>query len=78
MNSVPRLMEAGVEGEPGRLSEIPGIVPPLTNLPEGCVFAERCGHATDRCRAAYPPLEAKAPDHLAACWESANLPEWKP
>jgi len=78
MNSVPRLMEAGAEGAPGRLSEIPGIVPPLTNLPEGCVFAERCGFATDRCRAAYPPLEAKAPGHLAACWESANLPEWKP
>ncbi|MDW3117453.1 MAG: hypothetical protein R8G60_06430 [Roseovarius pacificus] len=59
-----------------RLSEIPGIVPALTNLPKGCTFAERCAFATDRCRAEYPALEPKKPDHLAACWESANLPDW--
>lgn len=76
MRSVPRLTTDFSEARQERLSEIPGIVPALTNLPKGCTFAERCAFATDRCRAEYPALEAKKPDHLAACWESANLPDW--
>ena len=36
------------------------MVPALTNLPEGCVFAPRCAHAEDRCRRAYPDYEEKA------------------
>ncbi|GGO62285.1 peptide/nickel transport system ATP-binding protein/oligopeptide transport system ATP-binding protein [Roseovarius pacificus] len=76
MRSVPRLTTDFSEARQERLSEIPGIVPALTNLPKGCTFAERCAFATDRCRAEYPALEPKKPDHLAACWESANLPDW--
>ncbi len=76
MNSLPKLAEAGAPPTTERLSEIPGIVPSLDKLPPGCAFAERCSFATDRCRETYPPLESKAPGHLAACWESANLPEW--
>jgi len=76
MRSVPRLTTDFSEAREHRLSEIPGIVPALTNLPKGCTFAERCSFATDRCRADYPPLELKKPDHVAACWESANLPDW--
>ena len=76
MRSVPRLTTDFSEARQERLSEIPGIVPALTNLPKGCTFAERCAFATDRCRADYPALEPKKPDHLAACWESANLPDW--
>ena len=33
-----------------RLAEIPGMVPPLTRLPQGCAFAPRCALALDRCR----------------------------
>ncbi|MCZ7675436.1 MAG: ABC transporter ATP-binding protein [Roseovarius sp.] len=76
MRSVPRLATDFSQDRQERLSEIPGIVPALTNLPPGCTFAERCAHATDRCRAEYPALEAKKPGHFAACWESANLPGW--
>ncbi len=76
MRSVPRLTTDFSDARLQRLSEIPGIVPALTNLPEGCTFAERCDFATDRCRADYPPLEPKKPDHLAACWESETLPDW--
>jgi len=76
MRSVPRLTTDFSELQTERLSEIPGIVPALTDLPPGCTFADRCHFATDRCRADYPPLEAKKPDHLAACWESQNLPDW--
>jgi oligopeptide/dipeptide ABC transporter ATP-binding protein len=61
----------GASGEVGdhRLNEIPGIVPPLTDLPAGCRFAPRCAYATERCRADYPPFVEKAPGHWVACWE---------
>lgn len=35
---------------PGRdLVQIPGSTPSLTNLPSGCAFRARCGHATEVC-----------------------------
>jgi len=75
MASIPRLdlMRGEAEGASGRLQEIPGMVPALTNLPEGCVFAPRCAHAQDRCRQAYPDYEEKRPRHWAACWRSTEL-----
>jgi peptide/nickel transport system ATP-binding protein len=51
-----------------RLQEIPGIVPPLNELPVGCAFNPRCAVAAGRCREAVPPFEPKQPDHSAACW----------
>lgn len=76
MRSVPRLATDFTQEHSERLSEIPGIVPALTSLPPGCTFADRCKYATDHCRAKFPALETKKPGHLAACWESANLPHW--
>jgi peptide/nickel transport system ATP-binding protein len=58
---------------PARLKEIPGMVPSLIDLPQGCAFAPRCGFADARCRAEYPPFEQKAPAHWAACWHSDEL-----
>jgi len=57
----------------GRLKEIPGMVPALTNLPPGCAFAPRCAFADDRCRAVAPDYEQKRPGHWAACWHSERL-----
>ncbi|HVZ09544.1 ABC transporter ATP-binding protein [Rhodopila sp.] len=62
--SVPRI------GQPKRLQEIAGTVPPLSNLPPGCAFAPRCPSAIDTCRDTMPGLEPKRPNHLAACWVS--------
>jgi peptide/nickel transport system ATP-binding protein len=76
MASIPRLaLMRGEEeeSEAARLQEIPGMVPALTDLPEGCVFAPRCAHAEDRCRKTYPPYEEKRPRHWAACWRSQEL-----
>ena len=56
-----------------RLAEIPGTVPALTRLPQGCAFAPRCAYATLRCQNEYPPLEEKVPGHRAACWESERM-----
>jgi peptide/nickel transport system ATP-binding protein len=55
-----------------RLTEIPGMVPSLTNLPAGCAFAPRCHLAVERCRAEYPPLQG-FDGHLAACWRAGEL-----
>jgi peptide/nickel transport system ATP-binding protein len=75
MGSIPRLpsMRGDAANAVERLQEIPGAVPALTNLPPGCVFAPRCAHAQDRCRAQYPPYEEKRPGHWAACWRSREL-----
>jgi peptide/nickel transport system ATP-binding protein len=71
LGSIPRidLADAGRR----RLSEIGGVVPPLHSLPPGCAFAPRCAFASERCRRKAPPLEAKRPEHLAACWHSDRL-----
>jgi len=75
MASIPRLpaMRTGAGAANGRLAEIPGTVPALTNLPAGCTFAPRCAHADERCRRAIPPYEQKEEGHWAACWHSARL-----
>src|SRR5262249_32134626 len=54
--------------DPPRLAEIPGTVPSLREPITGCAFAPRCGWAVARCRQQAPPLELKAPAHLAACF----------
>ena len=53
-----------------RLATIEGAVPSLTDLPPGCSFQDRCYKVQQDCRGEQgpPPLEEKAPDHLAACF----------
>jgi peptide/nickel transport system ATP-binding protein len=71
--SIPSLsiMTGGTAEE--RLTEIPGMVPALNELPVGCAFAPRCPFADDQCLAAYPPYEQKMSGHWAACWHSDKL-----
>jgi peptide/nickel transport system ATP-binding protein len=52
----------------GRLAEIPGSVPSLSDLPAGCAFASRCAQAFERCRAEQPRLAQPLPHRLAACF----------
>ena len=70
--SIPRLdlMRGQAVRNTGRLQEIPGIVPPLFDLPEGCAFAPRCNKADDLCRRERPTYEQKRAGHWAACWHS--------
>ena len=72
IHSIPRLalMRSGGAVQPERLQEIPGMVPPLSNLPAGCAFAPRCALASDICRRDAPPLEEKRPGLFAACWHA--------
>ena len=76
MKSIPRLGGGQAVGK--RLAEIPGMVPSLREPIAGCAFADRCAHAIERCRAEAPPLEAKTPGHIVACWVADRLPEVTP
>ena len=56
-------LERGVE----RLKEIPGEMPGISGLPEGCVFAPRCGKATALCRQARPAVTQLSAVHSVRC-----------
>ena len=73
LGSMPHLK--GGTGEHPRLAEIPGVVPALTKRIDGCIFAPRCSQVVEHCRTAYPPLEEKAKEHRAACWQAARIAE---
>ncbi|MBI9046557.1 MAG: ABC transporter ATP-binding protein [Anaerolineaceae bacterium] len=55
-----------------RLTTIPGSVPNLVNLPEGCRFAERCqlrkAHKLEICKQEVPPLARADGNHSVRCW----------
>jgi peptide/nickel transport system ATP-binding protein len=71
LSSIPKVGSArGLAGLEERLTEIPGIVPALSDLPPGCAFSPRCSRAEERCHIAIPNFELKRPDHFAACWVS--------
>ena len=50
-----------------RLKPIMGLMPDPANLPEGCVFAERCSEATEKCRHGHIPTVEIEPGHLVKC-----------
>lgn len=56
-------------GSTERLHVIPGSVPSLSNLPEGCVFNPRCEYANDRCKSQSPALRDIGNGHFVRCWK---------
>ena len=50
-----------------RLRQIPGSMPRLGQLPEGCAFSPRCDQATDKCRQGQSPRLTNGKTG-AACW----------
>jgi peptide/nickel transport system ATP-binding protein len=58
------------DDEPGeRLVTIKGRLPDLVNVPQRCIFADRCPMRFEKCVEEPPPFEV-APDHRAACWRA--------
>jgi peptide/nickel transport system ATP-binding protein len=51
----------------GRLSVIPGDVPTLKGIPQGCPFHPRCIRAQDRCKSEHPELFKAAENHMVRC-----------
>lgn len=51
-----------------RLKNIPGTVPMLGNMPQGCRFAPRCGNACEKCMRFSPSATEIHENHLVKCW----------
>jgi oligopeptide/dipeptide ABC transporter ATP-binding protein len=61
------------------IQPIPGNVPNLSELPDGCSFAPRCAHAQDVCGDGSIPMFETEPGHLNRCLISADYkrdPNW--
>jgi oligopeptide/dipeptide ABC transporter ATP-binding protein len=67
MWSVPSLVE-DQNKDTGPLKEIPGIVPDLGHLPQGCYFSPRCPQKLEICRHEEPILVENLPGHWVKCW----------
>jgi peptide/nickel transport system ATP-binding protein len=65
LRCIPR---GGVRKDRGRLDTIPGFLPSLGATISGCVFADRCALADDRCRTEEPSLESIGANHSARCF----------
>ena len=62
INSVPDLVE-----KRARLEGIPGIPPPLVDLPTGCAFAPRCPSAQDPCYSVDPVFNDVGGNRFVSC-----------
>ncbi|TGG91327.1 ABC transporter ATP-binding protein [Natronospirillum operosum] len=65
MGSIPSVVH-----DIDRLTQIPGSMPRLDNIPQGCAFNPRCSQVHDRCYRDRPNLIAveSKPDNQVACW----------
>jgi len=66
LNSIPRLDRDDTKKE--RLEAIPGLVPSLLDISEGCKFFERCKYAFHQCSEKEPLLIEIDPGHFVRCW----------
>src|SRR6185436_8448830 len=71
LRCVPRL---GMRKDTDRLDPIPGSLPPLGAEMPGCVFADRCPIARDRCVASPPELMPVSEGHMARCFFPEEVP----
>ena len=65
LRCIPR---GGVRKDHGRLDTIPGFLPPLGIELPGCVFADRCALADERCHTEEPPFFHVSAGHESRCW----------
>ena len=78
LRCIPR---GGMRKDQGRLDSIPGFLPPPgANLP-GCVFADRCPLADDRCRTEPPPPVQLPGGRVTRCFyheQAQDIPRQTP
>ena len=68
LRSIPVL---GHKTQEGRLNAISGIVPSLFNLPNGCLFSDRCPDVFNDCRHIEPDMFSVGDNHYARCLKYA-------
>jgi peptide/nickel transport system ATP-binding protein len=64
------LPTTGRSKDTGRLDTIPGSLPPMGTVTQGCIYASRCKLADDRCHRDAPPpyrVAASHGDQMARC-----------
>jgi peptide/nickel transport system ATP-binding protein len=66
MGSIPELKPAVKKNS--KLNEIPGVVPPLSQIPSGCPFHPRCPSVENRCKTEKPKLKQTADEYFVSCW----------
>jgi peptide/nickel transport system ATP-binding protein len=71
LRCIPR---RGQRKDHGRLDTIPGFLPAPGEVPAGCVFAQRCALADDRCRTESPPPYPVGQDRTARCHHHEQAP----
>ncbi len=67
MGSIPTLTQTG-----DRLTQIPGSMPRLDAIPDGCAFNPRCPKVMARCRTERPELLARPGRRQVSCWLHAR------
>jgi peptide/nickel transport system ATP-binding protein len=68
LNSIPVLgKDPTGKRKKARLEPIPGIVPSLLDLPQGCRFQERCNQVSIECKGEEPALRALAGGREVRC-----------
>ena len=65
LRCIPR---GGLRKDHARLDTIPGFLPSLGTELTGCVFADRCALADERCHTEEPPLLGITSGHESRCW----------
>ena len=70
VDSLPRLGSRAALGRT-RLTEIAGVVPAITDFPDGCRFNPRCARATDICRTTEPETTLLGAGGLVRCHHHA-------
>jgi peptide/nickel transport system ATP-binding protein len=63
LSAVPR-----IDGANRERIRLEGDLPSPANPPQGCHFSPRCAHATEQCRAHYPPPTSHSPTHSVSCF----------
>ena len=58
-----------------RLRMIPGSVPTLKDMPEGCPFNNRCQYATGACGETFPDFACASEGHTVACHHWKTTPQ---
>jgi oligopeptide/dipeptide ABC transporter ATP-binding protein len=77
LKSMPRLGDRR-HGRTSRLNEIPGTVPSLIEVVDGCKFADRCAYVFDICKQQLPELFQIHEGQRARCWLKHNPGRRKP
>jgi peptide/nickel transport system ATP-binding protein len=71
LRCIPR---GGQRKDHGRLDTIPGFLPAPGEVPVGCIFAQRCALADERCRTESPPPYPVSVERTSRCHYHEKAP----